>query len=361
MRSVQSNKLDFKGQNIYIGIDVHLASWSVAVLSENAVLKKFSQNPEPEALHTFLVANYPGASYRSVYEAGFCGFWIHQRLIKLGIANIVVNPADVPTMSKEKLRKTDAVDCSKLARGLRSGDLRGIHIPSVATLEIRSLIRLRNSIVKDSTREKNRIKSLLRFHGIDIPEQFTNRSSGYWSKEFLQWLCKVELSTEYGRKALDLHIEQFVRLREMLLQETRAIRELSRSEAFKESIRLITSVPGIGITTGISFLTEIDDINRFKNAYQLASYVGLIPMCHSSGEKEGIGDITIRKHAILRCNIVEAAWIAIKKDPAMTMSYEEYRKRMPANKAIVKIARKLVNRIFFVLKRRQEYVPCVVK
>ena len=64
---------------------------------------------------------------------------------------------------------------------------------------------------------------------------------------------------------------------------------------------------------------------------------------------------------MLRCNIIEAAWIAIRKDPAMTMAYEDYRKKMNASKAIVKIARKLVNRIFFVLKRKQEYVPSVVK
>jgi transposase len=83
-------------------------------------------------------------------------------------------------------------------------------------------------------------------------------------------------------------------------------------------------------------------------------------MCHSSGEKEGIGNITIRKHAILRCYFIEAAWIAIRKDPAMTAAYEEYRRRMNYNKAIVKIARRLVNSVFFVLKRGREYVPCVV-
>jgi transposase len=361
MRTEQSKRLDFKGQNIYVGIDVHLKSWSVAVLSEHSVLKKFSQNPEPEALYSFLATNYPGASYYSVYEAGFCGFWIHERFRQLGIDNIVVDPADVPTMLKEKLRKTDAVDCNKLARGLRSGDLKGIYVPDAQTLEIRSLIRLRSSIVKDSTRAKNRIKSLLRFHGVHIPEQFTRYSIGSWSKIFLQWLRDVELATEYGRKALDLHIEQFIRLREMLLQETRIIRNLSRSDLFAEPLRFIMSVPGIGITTGIAFLVEIDNISRFRNADQLASYVGLIPMCHSSGEKESIGDITIRKHAMLRCLIIESAWIAIRKDPVMTMAYEEYRKRMNGNKAIVKIARKLVNRIFFVLKRKQKYEPCVVK
>lgn len=144
------------------------------------------------------------------------------------------------------------------------------------------------------------------------------------------------------------------------MQENRTIRELSRSDAFKEPLRLLISVPGVGITTGISLLTEIDDISRFRSADQLAAYVGLIPMCHSSGEKENNGDITVRKQAILRYSIIEASWKAISKDPAMTISYEQYCKRMNANKAIVKIARKLVNRIFFVLKRRQEYVPCIV-
>ncbi len=330
-------------------------------ISEHSVLKKFRQDPDAAALHKFLDSNYPGANYHSVYEAGFSGFWIHEKLVKLGINNIVVNPADVPTMGKEKLRKTDAVDSGKLGRELRSGTLKGIYVPGVEILEMRSLIRLRTSIVKDSTREKNRIKSLLRFHGIEIPIQFTRHSIGNWSKRFIGWLREVQLSTVYGRKTLDLHIEQFVRLRGMLLQETRAIRAISRSEAFNEPIRLLTSVPGIGIITSISLLVELDDINRFKSADQLAAYVGLIPMCHSSGEKEGVGDITIRKHATLRCYLIEAAWIAIRKDPAITMCYEEYRKRMNAQKSIVKIARKLVNRIYFVLKRRKEYVPCIVK
>lgn len=147
----------------------------------------------------------------------------------------------------------------------------------------------------------------------------------------------------------------------MIRLRSTIVKDISRSEAFAEPIRLLTSVPGIGITTGITFLLELDDVSRFASAAQLASYVGLIPMCHSSGDKDGVGDITIRKHAMLRCYIIEAAWIAIRKDPAMRMAYEEYLKRMNAQKAIVKIARKLVNRIYFVLKRRQEYVPCIVE
>lgn len=56
---------------------------------------------DPDALHGFLASHYPEAEYPSVYEAGFCGFWIHDRLTELGIHNIVVNSADVPTMGSE--------------------------------------------------------------------------------------------------------------------------------------------------------------------------------------------------------------------------------------------------------------------
>lgn len=195
-------------------------------------LKRFSQSPVPDVLRKYLVSNYSGANYFSVYEAGFCGIWIHEKLMDLGITNIVVNPADVPTMSKEKLRKTDAVDCNKLARELRSCSLEGIYVPGADVLEIRSLIRMRNLIVKDSIRAKNRIKSLLRFHGVEIPEEFTRCSIGCWSKRFLTWLHSLELSTEYGKKTLELHLEQFVCLRKMLLQEARAIREISRKSTF---------------------------------------------------------------------------------------------------------------------------------
>lgn len=68
MKSVQSSKLDFSRQNIYVGIDVHLKSWTVAILSEQSFLKRFSQSSESAALHKYLVCNYPGAHYFSVYK-----------------------------------------------------------------------------------------------------------------------------------------------------------------------------------------------------------------------------------------------------------------------------------------------------
>ena len=353
----QSNEISFKGQSIYVGIDVHLKSWSVSVLSENSALKRFVQDPSPEALHQFLIRNYPGAEYYSVYEAGFCGFWIHEKLSELGIHNIVVNPSDVPTKSGEKLRKTDAVDSTKLARGLRSHELNGIYVPDPVSLEVRSLIRLRSTIVKDITRQKNRIKSHLRFLGYDIPAEYIDR---FWPKRFIKWLRELDMISESGRQTLDFQLDLLENLRREKLQMTLALRKLSRSEQFAERFDLILSVPGIGQQIGMVLIAEIVDIKRFKDADHLASYIGLIPMCHSSGEHDGTGDLTFRKHAYLRTLLIESSWQAIRCDPALTLAYEQYCKRMKPTKAIVKIARKLVNRIFFVMKHNERYVPNIV-
>jgi len=355
MEQKQSNKISFKGQNIYVGIDVHLKSWSVTVLSETSVLKKFVQGADPDQLYRTLKMNYPEAEYYSVYEAGFCGFWIHDRLSALGVHNIVVNPSDVPTMNSERLRKTDTVDSRKLAVCLRARQLKGIYTPDAEALEIRSLIRLKNSITKDMARQKNRIKSQLRYFGIEIPEEFLNPSR-HWSKRFIAWLTDARTMTDSGRRALDLMILQLEDLRHQKLEIMRALRKLSQSDRFEETLRLLMTVPGIGQTTGLVLLSEIVDIGRFKSAEQLAAYIGMIPMCHSSGEHDGTGDITLRKHTSMRSNLIEAAWSAIRSDPALQLCYLNNCKKMVACKAIVKVARKLVNRIYFVLKRHQPYV-----
>lgn len=105
----------------------------------------------------------------------------------MGIKNIVVNASDVGSTQKERLQKNDAVDSRKLARELRSGDLEGIHIPELLTIEDRSLIRTRAALVKDMSRFKQRIKSHLYFYGVRYPDEF-EKSGTHWSKRFMECL-----------------------------------------------------------------------------------------------------------------------------------------------------------------------------
>lgn len=351
----QSNKIDFSNQNIYVGFDVHLKSWKVTILTEKVALKTFSQNPDPELLYQYLKRNFPGGIYHSAYEAGFCGYWIHNKLISLGVNSIVVNPADIPTTNKERVQKEDKRDSGKIARSLRSGDLKAIYVPGLKTLEDRGLLRARATMVKDLTRFKNRIKSFLYFHGIDFPESFS-KSQSHWSKRFMTWLESIELTQESGEITLTSLIQQSKNLRGSVLDLTKQVQKLSQTEAYQNNVKLLRSLSGIGIITAMIILTELETLLRFSNLDKLCCYIGLVPSTNSSGEKEIAGDITPRGHSILRNAIIESAWVAVRHDPVLLKSYLDYCKRMESNKAIVRIAKKLLSRIKFVLKNKQPYV-----
>jgi transposase len=356
----QSNKIDFNGQNIYVGFDVHLKSWTVTIMTEKLTHKTFSQPPNPEVLSNYLIRTFPGGTYHSAYEAGFCGYWIHNKLIKFGVNSMVVNPSDIPTTGKEKVMKDDSRDSVKIARSLRNGDLKPIYVPSLETLEERGLVRTRSMLVKDLTRYKNRIKAFLYFHGIEFPEAFS-KAQTHWSNRFNKWLEDIEMTDSSGKASLNTLLEQSKHLRSSVLQVTKQIRELAKTDRYKVQQELLRSIPGIGLLTAMIILTEIETINRFANINQLCGFIGLVPSTNSSGEKEITGDITPRGHSILRSAIIESAWVAARHDPALNKSYHDYCKRMEPNKAIIRIARKVASRINFVLKNNQSYVYSVVK
>lgn len=353
------NESTFAGQPIYVGIDVHLKSWKVTVMAGEVQYKTFSAPPEGEKLANYLKRNFPGADYYSAYEAGFCGFSVHRELTRYGIKSIIVNPADIPTTDKERRQKEDKRDSRKIAKTLQAGQLRGIFVPSDKTQHDRILLRSRDAIIKDITRNKNRVKSLLYLQGINIPDRFDSKS--YWSNAFAQWLKGIAFEYNTGRSGLDALLEMVNHQRSLLLRVTRQIRELSKTPQYQENARLLLSVPGIGPLTAMRLLTELETVNRFSDFDKLCSYVGLVPSTASSGETEIVSGITPRKNSRLRGALIESAWIAIRRDPALLHSYQDLRKRIPGNKAIIRIAKKLLRRIKYVLRTKQTYEPGIIK
>jgi transposase len=350
----QGTKLDFSGQNIYAGIDVHLKSWKVTIMVGDIQCKTFSQDPDPQILKNYLNKNYPGGNYFSAYEAGFCGFTHHRRLIQQGITNIIIHPADIPTTDKEKKQKEDKRDSRKIVRSLYNDQLQPIYIPSMETEGLRTLVRYRKSLVKEINRYRYRTKSLLYYYGIKIPPEIEN-SSKHWSKRYTIWLRSVEFNTWYAQSSLHEIIEIVDFLRAKLLHVNKQLRQIESDSQYAHSIGLLRSIPGIGLITALTLVTELDNISRFGNLDRLCSYVGLIPSTHSSGNNHRTGGITNRSNKQLRSMLIESAWIAIRQDPALSMKYQKLRQRMQPNKAIVRIAKRLLSRIKHVLDNNEPY------
>ena len=355
----QSNTLNFIGENIYVGIDVHLKSWSVCIMTTHLTHKAFRQDPDPLVLVSYLTRHFPGGTYYSVYEAGFCGLWIHNKLRELGVHSLVVNPADVPTSDKEHKHKSDPVDAGKLARSLRSGELKGIYTHGQESLYARSLLRVRNSIVIDMTRTKNRIKGMLYYYGIHYPASFS-MGKGHWSRLFIRWLKEdVLLHESIARTAFLLLLEEYEYSRFQLLKANREIRELACFR-YKEDLRLITSIPGVGFLTGIHILVQVEQIDRFGSRDKFAGFLGMVPTTRNSGDKNSTGRISPRQQKELRSLLIESAWIAARYDPALSANFHKLCHRMDKNKAIIRIAKQLANRIYYVLKNKVEYVNGLV-
>ena len=345
----QVTQLDFSGIKIHVGIDTHLKSWKVGIALDHSIQKVFSQEPRPEILANYLARHYPNGDYLCVYEAGFCGFWIQEELTRLGINCKVVNAADVPTTDKEKRQKTDRRDCRKLARCLRNEELEFIDLPSKQLQKDRSVLRTRYKIKKDLNRAKQRIVSHLYFYGIKEPEQVRR----YWTKDYISWLDQVVDQSE--DIALGMLVEEFKQLRQLDLEALNQISKLSKTERYAAWVKLLLSVPGIGLLTSMCLLVEIGDIRRFKKLDHLCSMVGLVPNTNSSGENEQVGQMTRRGRKELRTPLIESAWVAIRHDPELALCFEQYRKRMKATEAIIRIAKKLLNRIRYVLLNEQPY------
>lgn len=354
LMSSKFKQIDFQGQNIYIGMDVHLKNWRVTILLEQISHKTFSMNPCAKTLSDYLNRNFPGASYYSAYEAGFCGFSPHRALLEQGICNIVVNPADIPTTDKERKQKEDSRDSRKIAHSLRSGVLTGIHVPSLSTEELRGLVRYRKTLVKEISRNKTRIKAFLHYNGIEIPCHL-NSASRYWSSNFFKWLETVRLSTSFGHMVLHSIQETVQHLRMTLLKVNKELRSIAKGDEFSQKIKNLTSIPGVGLIVSMTVLTELENMNRFKNLDRLCSYIGLVPTTSNTGEAERIGGITPRSNKPLRGILIESAWIAARNDPSLALAYSNLCKRMKPNKAIIRIAKKLLSRIRFVLKNETEY------
>jgi transposase len=352
------SSLDFSGQSVYVGLDVGRKSWSVSIHMDQLEHKTFSQPPEAAVLVGYLHKHFPGASYKCVYEAGYCGFWPQRALRALGVDCIVVHPCDVPTTDKERRNRTDRVDARKLARALRNGELGAVYVPSRAAQEDRSLVRSRQELVKKQTRCKNQIKGLLAFYGLMAPEQGSRQS---WSHQYLEQLQALEFERPSGQRSLELLLQELSFLRGQIADVTREIRELAKEEPYRENMELLRTIPGVSFLSGMILLTELIDVTRFRDQDHLAGYVGLKPGENSSGDKQTVTGLTHRRNAHLRALLIECSWVAVRKDPALMLAFFELSKRMKKAQAIIRIARKLLNRIAYVLKHREPYVTCVVQ
>ena len=150
-------------------------------------------------------------------------------------------------------------------------------------------------------------------------------------------------------------LEQYEFLSIQIDKQTILLRELSETAKYRERVKILLSIPGVGLISARELLLELQDASRFRRAEQLAAYVGLTPSQYSSADKVRMGRITGIGKNTLRSLLVEASWTLIRKDQVMREKYDRIKIRSGRKRAVVAIARTLLLRMRRMLLNKQAY------
>lgn len=326
---------------VFCGIDVHKHHWNLCFMSDGSIVERNKMTADFYTLQRHLKKFYHGArKLHFVYEAGFSGFYLYRQLQEAGYTCIITPPNRIPKY-KDKV-KTDKRDAVKLARYLAGGLLKEVYVPPKTIVSDRQVLRLRNDHQKKLSRVKNQIRSLLQLHGIVKPDW----AGTNWTKKHVSWLSTITFEEPGLQFTLDHYLEEYRFYRSKLASLTNKLRHLSRDETYRQQYKILSSCPGIGLITAMTFLLELYEIVRFSSAQKLSSYIGLTPSQHSSGEHVRLGHITREGNAHIRRVLVESAWTVIRHEPFLREKYHRIRaKGTNGKKAIVGVARSLAVRL----------------
>ena len=137
---------------------------------------------------------------------------------------------------------------------------------------------------------------------------------------------------------------------------TKSVVELSGTDKYAHRMKLLKSIPGVGILTGMEMLVELQDFARFKTSEEIACYMGLTPSEYSTGQYIRQGRITRCGNARVRTALVESSWILVGRDPLMRAKYLKLKSTKGAKRAIVAIARNLIIRIRAMILHNAPYI-----
>ena len=327
------------------GVDCHKKMYHLTAIEEGVIIKRLSVSARPEEVLK-VACLFKGHRVRVAYEAGFSGYGLSRFLVGNAIECKVVPPSLIPRRPGERHKKNDARDSRDLA--LHYDILPSVSVPTEQEEADRELVRCRQSFVEDCQTQKNRIKSFLDFHGISEP------ACGSFSKSYRKWLRGLELLPE-SKTVLHSNLDALEELEAKVKELDKRISELSRESRYKENFERVKRIAGIGPVAGMTFLTEMFNPGRFASREEVASYLGLTPQEHSSGEKERFGHITRTGNARLRRILTESAWIWVAKDPRAKTQYEKLKLRRGGKRANIAMARKLGTIMWLLITRNEEY------
>jgi len=259
---------------------------------------------------------------------------------------VIANPLQVRLIAEARV-KTDKIDAAVLAQLYASGFLPEVWIADDRTQALRRQVARRAQIVRQRTRLKNEIHSVLATHLIP-----RCTATDLFGKKGRRWLAEQPLPLD-ERIAVEQRLRELDRLGEDLAVIDRALGEAVLADA---QLKRLLTITGVNATVAIGLLAAIGDIARFPSARKLVSYFGLNPRVRQSGlQPAQHGHISKIGRSHARAMLVEAAWAAAKAPGPLRSFFLRIRARRGMQIAAVATARKLATIVWYVLTDQEDY------
>lgn len=353
MRKMQRSIV--KDKDIFVGLEDSKRTWKLCVRCGGMIIHETGIPADYSNLQSYLKGGYPGCRIQVMYEAGFGGFWLYDRLKSDGIACVVTPPNKV-TQEKVNKVKTDRIDARRLARNLESGDYVSCHVADKERREDRQISRTLSQIQRTIVATKNRIRRFLDFHGLN-----GSMPDGAWKASHYQKLRSLVLSQSL-QISMDAYLQLLEKLESLKADLLADLKALCRKDRYSRAVASKQSCPGVGWLSAIRFTLEWGDMSRFTDGKKIASFTGLTCREYSTGNSIHRGRITCQSNGYVRAWLIQCAWRAIKLDPALLKKFQRvWRNSGSKKKAIVAVARKLAVRMRAIDITQQPYVLAVIE
>lgn len=327
---------------IYVGLDYHTKRSYVSVLTEEND-EIFAGEMDSQTELAGFLGSLPDDS-RVLFEAGYGWPRLAGLLEDIDMDLRMCQPGHNTRITKDR-RKSDLRDARNLAVYLKAGGYRKAWMPDAAIRSERQLVRARVSLQRKVVGIKNNIHGILAYAG--VPKE----AGDIFARKRREYLESVGLPA-LTRGVLDAMLVVLDQTRDQAKVLSAKIREINKGD---HNARLLKTIPGIGDIAARLLLAEIGDIRRFRNAKSLSCYTGLTPGQYQSGEKLRMTGLTKEGSPHMRWVLVQAAWVAVRRDPALREKFAGLKKDKGDGVAICAVARKLAEAAWRVLTKQAPY------
>ena len=328
-------------ETLYIGVDFHPYSQTVAYVSEKTGEIRFRQfdHADKETLRRF----YEQAGKGTVVgiEATGSTQWFEKMLASIGHKLRTGNPRLIRRMALS-YHQSDTRDAENILDLLISDSFPDVEPRSEESRLVLNLLRHRHSLVRQRTANSNALQSFARTKGLK------------------RFRMQMKTAGEKLMAAVENEDEEFIvksRLRACgtlsgEIEETE--QRLGKYYAENEKVVLVETFPGVGMLTSLCLVHTLGDVNRFARMSQIASFAGLDPLNKSSGEKRRIGNISKRGSRLLRFLLGQSAQAS--RDKSIREVYRRVSRRRGKPIAKVAAARKLLISCSIMLRDGIDYM-----